>query len=95
MEAPGDKGSTVWGCSACRRGAWCLNRAAAVREAEAHATAHGWRLWKQTGPERDLGRDERVRELRATGLSLRAIGALVGISHKSVRDALTRERVAP
>jgi len=60
-----------------------------TRDGLARARAQGKRLGRPPKPERT----EEITQLRAQGLSLRQIGAQVGMSHQAVKQRLRRSRV--
>lgn len=92
-EEPRDGGSAVWGCDRCEQGGWCSDHTTAFIEARAHAINHREKVTihgqPKRGPRINHDRDQHILELRATH-TLRAIGAIVGLSASGVAKALAR-----
>jgi DNA invertase Pin-like site-specific DNA recombinase len=96
VEQPTDGGSAVWGCNACERGAWCSDHTRARLEARLHARTHGTdritTIGQHHGPRANTARDARIRRLRDTGHTVRAIATAVGISTTGVLKSLRRTK---
>lgn len=93
-EQPLDDGSAVWGCDRCEQGGWCSDHTTAFMEARLHAENHREKVTihgqPKRGPRINHSRDARVAELRAQQLTIRAIGAIVGLSPSGVMKAIRR-----
>lgn len=92
-EKPHDTGSAVWGCSACERGAWCPDHTTALLEARTHARTHREPVTiirAHHGPTADEHRDQRIRQLRTGGHTIRDIATTIGLSTAGVIKSLAR-----